>query len=152
MRPRSVSFVRLRLSTLVFPLSLGAAVVLLPLALGCAGGGPRAIVSGKVTVDGQPPATGTTVTFVSADGKSVSGAVDTDGSYNVVDAPLGPVKIVVKGVSGGPTAAPKSGGDMPGMAAAGRGAPVPPKYASPDNGLTYDVKAGKQDFDIALKK
>ena len=125
-----------------------AAVALGLLALWAGGCGPDATatntVTGKVTVNGKPAATGAMVKFIRMDNKLATGGVGVDGSYFVSDAPEGPVKISVVGV---PSPLVKS--VMPGASAA-TGEPIPPRYADFNNGLTYTVKKGKQTFDILL--
>ena len=42
-------------------------------------------------------------------------------------------------------------GDMPGMGTGvPKGEPIPKKYEKPNNGLTFEVKTGKQEFNIEL--
>jgi len=107
----------------------------------------KASVSGKVTVGGKAPINGTTIKFISTDGKESSSQVDADGSYVLADVPLGECKVVVQGGT------PPTGmitGDMPGMPKKSGGVPVPRKYEQPGE-LTFNVQKGKntKDFDLA---
>jgi len=138
----------------LFGLAFGT--VMIAALAGC-GGGDKAEVSGKVTL-GDKPVAGF-VTFITADGKEFTAPTDAEGKYLLVDVPIGPVKVGVKGAPGGagglvapPT--PKGAPEMPKEMTAGVGSGVPPpaKYAAPaSSGLAYEVKAGKQTFDIPLK-
>ncbi len=106
--------------------TISASITLL-VVTGCGGpaGAPTVemnSVSGKVTVKGGPPASGTSVKYTSADGKALVAAVDADGSYMLTDVPLGDAKIAVTGTVGTP--------GMPGISGTGdKGLPIPPKYA-----------------------
>ena len=127
-------------------------VALAPLC-GCGSGKSKSIVTGKVTVNGKAPAGGSTLVFIGSDNKEVSAVIAEDGSYTMIDAPKGEVKVAVRGLSatiGGGQPAVKMGSDMPGMKSKAQGAPIPPKYAQPNNGLTFNVSGGKQtkDFDL----
>lgn len=135
-----------------------ACLLLLPALLlvgGCGRQGPDTVVTGKVTYKGNPVAG--TLTFAGT-GKEVSAPINPDGTYVVGNPPLGPVKILVKGMPGaaavkaGPTAGGKKLPELPGMpkGAAAAGLPPPPKYASPKGALAYEVKAGRQTHDIEL--
>ncbi len=79
--------------------------------------------------------------FPEAAGASPSPAsIDTDGSYQIVNFPPGPVKIAVEG--------PGRSSDP------SKPAPqviLPPRYRdATQSGLTYTVKPGKQEFPIEL--
>jgi hypothetical protein len=130
-----------------------ALTVGLSLLAGCGGGKKedesKPNVSGKVT-RGEKPVAGT-VFFITADNKEFSANIGPDGSYALADAPVGSVKIYIK--PGQALVAPKGGPEMPKDGpTATQGVPPPPKYQSPaTSGLTYDVKAGKQTYDIPLK-
>jgi hypothetical protein len=108
-----------------------------------------------VTLNGAP-VTGE-VTFI-GQGKEAKGAAAFDGSYFINDPPLGEVKVTVKPIAipGGalPKGKPADASKLPDMPAIGeaikQGVPPPAKYASPDNGLKFEVKAGKQKIDISL--
>ncbi len=89
-------------------------------------------VAGKVTVLGKPLAEGT-VTFVSLDQKApkVASGMVKDGSYSVKDLPAGKYAVAVTSDKAGA---------------------VPAKFATTDtSGLTFQVQAGANQFDIELK-
>jgi hypothetical protein len=145
--------------------------VLLILSAGCSSKGT---VSGKVTVNDEPVRRGT-VTFL-ASGSTWTSAVPIgeDGSYTILNAPPGPVKITVASADPNPRAGSKlkarkgqgmedantNTDDMPpsvrnrfNPGAAGPAGPsVPKKYNKPETSeLTYEVKPGKQEHNIQLK-
>jgi hemoglobin len=93
-------------------------------------------VSGKVTYKGKPLPAGT-VAFHSKDGKAISTKLSEDGTYAAEKVPAGEYNLAVETDSA-------------------KGSPkyvaIPAKYADPKtSGLTYTVKKGKQQFDIALE-
>jgi hypothetical protein len=109
-------------------------------------------VSGKVTLNGKA-VTGQ-VAFLGADGHERIAPIDPDGSYRIINPPLGEVKIVVRGFNiprasrTGMKLAPLPGGTL---ASGPTPALAPPaRYAWPANGLTFTVKGGAQTFDIPL--
>lgn len=129
-----------------------ASVLLFALAVvGCGKGGNsdgKVTVSGKVTQGGQPVAG--TVTFIDSANKEYGSPI-TDGKYQVIGLPVGQAKITVKGA---PKLAPPPGGKEAGAMPMGGGAggvAPNPQYATVAGGLTYDVKAGDQTYDIDLK-
>jgi len=77
------------------PFVLVSSWVLLLLASGC---GPdykaRGAVKGKVTTGKKPLTTGT-VMFVNKEGMSASAGIDTQGNYEMKDAPLGECTVTV---------------------------------------------------------
>jgi hypothetical protein len=137
---------------------------------GCGWKEPQATVEGKVTVDGAPANSGI-VAFTSVDGKgriaSMAGAIQSDGTYRIPNAPLGAVKVSVapltltqtrgarrkekvikrmemkqKGQTDLPQAAPAP--DAPVV-------PIPKKYADADSsGLTTTLNPGTNTYDIEL--
>jgi hypothetical protein len=123
-------------------LSLSAALAGAP---GCAP--VPASVSGTVTLNNEPVSG--VVVFVGPDGKEEEAPIAPDGEYVLPNAPLGRCKVKVKGfpgISTGPP--PKAAVILPDSAK--MGPPPPARYADPDNGLTYEVRKGKQRFDIPL--
>jgi len=124
--------------------------------VGCGPSGPSDVVTGKVSLNGQP-VTGTVV-FVAADGKTVEGVAGPDGNYMISNPPKGEVSIIVKampGMGGPGPAMPKdmTGKDAMGKTAGGMGQAVAPpgKYASQNNGLSkFTVTGGKQTHNIDL--
>jgi hypothetical protein len=133
----------------------GAVAALLPVLFvaGCGGSSTsHYTVSGKVTINGKPPVSGSTVVFIGPDNKERSGAIQDDGSYSVTDPSLGDNRIVVKGPSAMIASTPPPGAaNMPGMGPAAGGMAVPKKYENPGNGLSYTVtKAKQQTHDLPL--
>ena len=119
--------------------------------VGCGKSGSKNSVTGKVTLN-QKPVSGS-IAFVGKDGKEVLGPINPDGSYVVNDLALGDYKIVIKGIPG------MANGNVPaGMGGAMKDASAPPamgaappfKYASPNNGLTFNVAGGAQTKDFEL--
>jgi len=131
--------------------SLGLVLALASLvwAAGCGGSKGKNEVTGKVTLDGQPVVGN--VVFVGSDGKEVMALIRPDGTYTIPEPPMGEVKIKVIGLVGlappgqGSAAAPAAGAGASGVA-------PPEKYASADNGLTFNVTGGKQTKDLPLTK
>jgi hypothetical protein len=149
---------------------VGGLGVLLILSAGCSSKGT---VSGKVTVNDLPVRRGT-VTFTAASETTWASSVPigADGSYTIVNAPPGPMKITVASADSnrrlgakfkdrkGSAAKDANTDDMPPSVrnrfnpdASGSGSPsVPKRYNDAEkSGLTYDVKPGKQEYDIQLK-
>jgi hypothetical protein len=124
------------------------------LVAGCTTGAGGNSLNGKVTLNGQP--VNGIVTLTSTDGKEFSAPTAPDGSYTMVNLPKGQMKVSVKA---GPSMGPPMGGKViqpkdkeaiPGAPPADNRVAPPVKYANPDNGLTVDVKGGKQPHDIPL--
>jgi hypothetical protein len=132
-----------------------AGLFLVLLAVGCDGGAKTAKVSGKVTYNGKPIASGQ-VTFEGEGGKTGAGPI-ADGTYAISDAPVGPVRIGVVSIKRGPKAVNPSevasGTSSPSPApAAAKFVPVPERFGIPaKSGLTYTVTAGSQTYDIDIK-
>jgi len=127
-------------------------------AMGCSGdgGAGKSEVSGKVTL-GDKPVAGDVV-FVYSDNSEMMSPIGSDGKYIMTTAKPGQVKIYIKppmSTSAGGAPMPKGGPEMPKegpLAGGGGGVPPPAKYQSAaGSGLTYDVKAGKQVYDIPLQ-
>lgn len=77
----------------VFVLSLCS---LAPLLMGCGGEKGMGHVSGKVTVDGQIPAAGSSITFFPTEGSARSaGALLVDGNYSV-SVPTGESRVEIR--------------------------------------------------------
>jgi hypothetical protein len=138
-----------------------AVVAVLFSSAGC--GKPKTnTVSGKVTLNGEPVAG--EVTFIGPSKKKTSSPI-TDGKYKVVDVEAGENQITVAtlGAGGparvGPANMPQGmqgipGDPMKGMPVPSEGStgkPPPEKYATPGNGLSFDVKPGSNDYDITLQ-
>lgn len=132
-----------------YVLGLAASVFL----MGCQGSGADDEVKGKVTLNGK--AVAGEISFHGTD-KTVSAPIGPDGSYTIKGAPRGKVKVSVKGFPGAlapkkedtKIKLPKLDGEVKTTAATG--VSPPSRYASPDNGLTYDVQGGKETKDFTL--
>ena len=116
--------------------------------------GPKNFVAGKVTLNGEPVAG--MVVFTGPGNKEVSSPINIDGSYRVADPAVGQNTIVVKsapGMSMAPAGSPpKDAPPLTGASGSAKMGVAPPaKYASPGNGLKYDVKGGKETHDIKLE-
>lgn len=121
--------------------SLFAGVVFLS---GC--GKSTGSVSGKVTFKGAPLKAGT-VGFVDLSGKSVGGAIDSEGRFLVRSIPAGEYTVTIETASAKPHDATGGYGTMPGKSAppplkAGAGAP--PKDAQLPDGYTASNPAAAQ--------
>jgi hypothetical protein len=121
----------------------------LALAAGC-GGSKTAEVTGTVTVDGQVPAEGSSITFFPTDGKGSAGALIEGGKYTAKDVPVGTGKVEIRvprpaGRPGKPQAGPGPGGDIIEES-------LPAKYNDKTE-LTFDVKPGKNEknWDLSTK-
>jgi hypothetical protein len=117
--------------------------------------GPRSVLSGKVTLSGQPVSG--SLTFVGPDAQEVTVPINPEGTYNCPNPPGGDVKVLVKGfdlprVVAVPAAAkrPKLP-DTPGAGPQAVGVRPPARYGLPGNALTVNVQGGKQTYDITLK-
>jgi len=146
--PRNHVFLRA-----IRPLGLFTLMSVLVMGCGDKSSANKNEVSGKVTL-GEKAVAGSVV-FVTADNKELTGVIGPGGVYTIPDPPVGAVKIYIKAApsTGGLIAPPKGSGEMPkdGPATSGAGAAPPAKYTSAaTSGLTYDVKAGKQTYDIPL--
>jgi hypothetical protein len=110
-----------------------------------------ATITGTVTYRGQPLKRGE-INFIGADGKSRSGLIRSDGTYKVVDAPRGPVKVTVVSLTGA-----DEEGKLSALGLGANSGPVdvhyaiPVKYTNPDeSGLTYRLSRGGQKINIDL--
>lgn len=136
--------------------ALPVMMLLLSLATGC-GGQANGTISGTVTYQGKA-LPGGTVTFVPEAGAPVHAEIQSDGSYRMSNAPLGPVKIGVqtKSAQKAPSSSsmPRNPKDFEKFKSAMMNTEslIPAKYTDPNNsGLTYTVTKGKQQHDIELK-
>ena len=131
----------------------GLSVALLTLA-GCGAGSGD--LSGTVTYKDMALRQGTVV-IAAADGSSLSGTIQDDGSYSVKNIPQGLAKIGVS--SPDPktvvVAQRKDKGAPKTQATAGDNStwvPIPPKYSdAPSSGLTFTIKSGDNKHNIELK-
>ncbi|MDB5312456.1 MAG: hypothetical protein JWO38_6658 [Gemmataceae bacterium] len=129
----------------------------------------RAVVKGKVTVGGKPLTSGTVMFYGNNNNITSSAVIDTDGSYAMNDAPLGPVQVTVTvaGMPPGPGIkyTPKKGlTDTESKNPSGEGESIPlmskmpstvvripDKFSKPEtSGLTYTVEKGEHAHNIEL--
>jgi len=157
-----------------FARTLGALFVLglFGVLAGCGSGGPaRAVVKGKVSIEGQNLTTGN-VMFWGENNATASAAIDKHGNYVMNDAPVGDVKITVYVPNVNPAELAKMNAMKKGMPnlksvdPSGSGmsisimgdmpeniVPIPDKYATPESsGLTYTVQRGEQTKYLALTR
>lgn len=128
-------------------------VCLAALAAGCGTGGGTT-VSGQVTYEKAPVASGQ-IMFTPADGKGpIVGGQISAGSYSVSD--LSPGEKVVQISSIEDAAVILSSEDLAKAAQSGKPAAPPPKVVVPPdaegNGATVEIKPGSQTLDFHLKK
>jgi hypothetical protein len=128
-----------------------AVLSLAAVGMGCGSGKGGAKVSGTVKYKGKPLPSGT-VTFFDAKKEIVGSSAIKDGSYAVEGVPPGKMMVSVTtppAVKVDPRHPPPK--DMPGEPPLPV-MPIPAQYGNPEqSGLTYDVKAGNQDFPIELR-
>jgi hypothetical protein len=115
--------------------------------VGC-GEPARAPVTGKVSFAGKGPLTGGSIRFVSESNPEIAsgGLIKADGSYEVVDAPVGDCKVLIETEHlrvGGKTA----GAAVPGYLSGNKSSGPPPgtsdKMKNPPKGV--DVPGGETD-------
>lgn len=141
--------------------------LLLLTVVGCGSSGGKAKVKGRVKFFDKYLNAGT-VAFMSKDGQLGSANIDSDGNYEMSDAPVGDVMISVKvpTLPMGPASAPKAPAGVPPMRGPGgeggiastppsidprKIVQIPGKYANTDSsGLTYTVQKGEQVHNITL--
>jgi hypothetical protein len=125
--------------------------------------GPRATVKGMVTFNDRPVTAGT-VSFFGADNRVGSAPLLEDGSYEVLDAPVGEVTVTVtipELSTGEPAIRPPPSKPVPGLPTATEPEPgkrigtvvvlIPPQYKKAETSpLKYTVKKGSNDYDIPL--
>lgn len=150
----------------VWSRSFGVFLLLLTV-VGCGSSGGKAKVKGRVKFFDKNLNAGT-VAFMSKDGQLGSANIDSEGNYEMSDAPIGDVKIsvTVPTLPMGPATAPKAPSGIPPMRGPnGEGGmastppsidprkivQIPGKYAIADSsGLTYTVQKGEQVHNITL--
>jgi len=114
------------------------------------------VVSGKVTLNGQPVSG--EVVFVGAGGKLSLTPIKPDGQYEMFDPPAGKVKVAIRTMGLGP--APGAPGAPPkglpgGTLGTGSGGGVAPPAKFGDDKKTpisYEVEPGKRTFNLELEK
>lgn len=139
--------------------SLALSLSVLVWSAGCSKGGPKDVVTGKVTLNGAKVVG--TVTFIGPDKKPVKTPINPDGSYTLPNPAKGENIILVTGLGIGAGTAPKdsfaptdkdsavmkdktsTNSDM--------GKPPPDKYGSEaTSDLKFTVTGGKQTKDLEL--
>lgn len=111
------------------------------------GCGSHPHVAGTVTYKDKNLTAGT-VAFVGKDGKKHVAAILSDGSYKLIEPPVGQVKVGVEvrpiklNIPG--STDKKGEKDPP--------SPIPERYADPNkSGLSTEIKEGSNTYDITLK-
>jgi hypothetical protein len=114
---------------------------------GCGGDSKTGEVTGAVTIDGQKPPVGSSITFVPADGKGPSaGAMLDDGRYTAT-VPVGVARVEIRAPK---FAAEKTKGGPGGGGERVVGDLLPAKYHD-NTELTFDVQAGRNEKNWELK-
>src|SRR5262245_1302986 len=113
----------------------------------CAGCSRSATVSGKVTYKSEPVKRGE-ISFVAADGRSVSTPIDDDGNYVVANVPTGEVRVLVRAVKG-------EGDAAFGFAVLPKPpvvkSTIPERFSQLESSdLKYTIASGSQKLDIDL--
>jgi hypothetical protein len=129
-------------------------VVIVALAAGCSDD-TNGRVLGRVRFNDRPLTSGTVI-FTFPDGKTRTGEIDENGAYRVRDVPVGLAKVTVKTGSRVPPGLypPKDVAIPPPPGAGKEPEPVkiPKRYQDPNSsGLSCNVRAGEQPFDIDLR-
>ena len=110
-------------------------------------------VTGKVSYKGKNLNLGS-VTFVGADGKKAIASISQDGTYKLIEPPLGQVKVAVQVVPLPKIApvAPAKDLPPPGKTTPVQPVTIPANYADHSkSSLTTELKTGSNIFDIDLK-
>jgi hypothetical protein len=118
------------------------------LSVGCGFLENAGTISGTVRYKGQPLPEGS-VSFVSDNGRVLTGAIDKAGRYLVAHVPVGAAKVTVQVASSMPSMSfvgvPKT------SQTTGTTVQIPIRYSvTATSGLRHDVTKGKQTFDIDL--
>lgn len=116
-------------------------------------------VTGTVRLDGRPLPTGQVTFLCDGQGRPViSGDITEDGSYEIVDPPVGRARVVVETFKPQPKPEPSvdpvTGETVPiEWEDTGPYVPIPKRYALPKTSrLELEIKPGEQRFDIELTK
>jgi len=132
-------------------------LLLLGLLCGHGCGQSKPVVTGKVTYKTNPLTSGEVHFVGKNDTKPRSALIGPEGKYEIIDAPLGEVRIAVVSIkSAGPPAGPSVGGK--GKKTAGGAGPserrsaIPTRYNNHNtSAITLIVVPGTQSFDIELR-
>jgi len=107
-------------------------------------------VTGTVTVDGQVPARGSSITFFPVDGKSqTAGGVLTDGKYTAT-VPIGTAKVEIRAPKPATRKVERGGKEGYETSPEFIEESLPAKYNDKTE-LTYEVTAGRQEKNWELK-
>jgi hypothetical protein len=123
------------------------------LVAGCGGESGMGLVSGKVTVDGQVPAAGSSITFFPTDGKQSAGATLADGNYSV-NVPTGESRVeirVPRPVVSAPPAVPKQGPGSEGPAGGGYITESLPAKYNDKTELNVAGGTNQKDWEVSTK-
>lgn len=134
------------------PLAVPVLALGLALLSGCGGDDGMAEVTGKVTVNGEIPAVGSSINFIPSDGKAQSaGASIENGKYSTkVPVGMSKVEIRVPRPVSRPKPGPKVGGPGPGGPSDRIEESLPPEYNNQTK-LTLDVKPGQNEKDWLIE-
>lgn len=122
-------------------------VISTSLFLALCGCGSHPHVAGKVSYKDKNLTSGL-VSFVGKDGKKHAASILSDGSYKLIEPPIGQVKV---GVEVKPPITVSQGNDKA-KAEKPPPSPIPVQYADPNkSGLTTEIKEGANTYDIPLK-
>ena len=133
----------------MLPRTLPVLVALLPLA-GCGREANLGRVTGTVTVDGQVPAEGASITFFPSDGKSASaGDLIKNGKYSAL-VPVGTARVEIRVPRPVKTAKGKPGAGPGGPGADKIEESLPARF-NDQSELTFEVKPGANEKDWPLK-
>lgn len=127
-----------------------ALCLLLPvglLASGCGSStdpGEAGVLSGRVTLNGQP-VKDATVVVVGPDRSEASGLSGAEGEYRIANPPKGLLRFRLSSFVPPPPPGVQAPPPPPGVVA------IPRKYTTLGNGLEFNYAGGKQTFDIDLK-
>jgi hypothetical protein len=138
----------MRTKSLAGAVGLLAALVALA---GCEGGPEVGEVTGTVTVDGQTPPPGSSITFVPTDGKSPTAGASIEGGRYAAKVPVGAARVEIRVPR--PAGKPRAGAggpDGPGPGGDIIEESLPPRYNEKTE-LTFDVKPGRNEKNWDLK-
>ena len=126
--------------------AVGAAGLLTALALaaGCSQGPAMGDVSGTVTVDGQTPAQGSSITFFPMDGKASSAGALIENGHYTAKVPVGMAKVEIRAPRPLGGSRPKGGKEGPGAEGALIEESLPAKY-NDNSELRLEIKSGKNE-------
>jgi hypothetical protein len=137
-----------------------ALLALLIVVSGCSKSGPKDVVSGKVTLNGQDVKG--IIVFSGSDGKEASFPLS-GGKYSIANPPLGDVVVMVRGMMGPPGTEKPQKAEKPKIKGpagtttlentdTNTGVDPPGKYYKKETStLKYTLKGGRETIDIELQ-